>query len=309
MPNPSQIKGALAGDYPETLTEHSSLCFCWAQMAQGKAEGPRHELVTKIRGMYTQRWGYLGRRAPWPLTVHPNGGNFTPLKGMACKCTHSLLAWLHLIHLMYEWRRTGVGGGWCDVAEKRQAISVCPLKLVLWLFPVMCFSPGTLRESGRGRHPYSQNPKVSSSIQSRTQSQYNLWHLTPPAKVKIYVVCGRNKYGVCLLLGTGAGQTKHDTKEKQNSSTQWILQAPKRLYWWNILVQDDFREQTSSTDTFNFYLFICCRNSADREITKPSYTSAKCMFSWWLLLLCWPSWKCYFSFFSVFLLDSRWKLN
>lgn len=34
------------------------------------------------------------------------------------------------------------------------------------------------------------------------------------AKVKIYVVCGRNKYGVRLLLGTGAGQTKHDKKGK-----------------------------------------------------------------------------------------------
>lgn len=81
------------------------------------------------------------------------------------------------IWCMNEGEREWVGG-WCDVAEKRQAISVCPLKLVLWLFPVMCFSPGTLRESGRGRHPYSQNPKVSSSIQSRMspQSQYNLWH-------------------------------------------------------------------------------------------------------------------------------------
>lgn len=196
-----------------------------------------------------------------------------------------------------EWEWVGGDVMW----QRRGRQSLCVLWSLSYGFSLSCVSLqghlGNLAVEGIRtlkirRWVQASNPERSHSITC------DIW--PPPAKVKIYVVCGRNKYGVCLLLGTGAGQTKHDTKEKQNSSTQWILQAPKRLYWWNILVQDDFREQTSSTDTFNFYLFICCRNSADREITKPSYTSAKCMFSWWLLLLCWPSWKCYFSFFQFF---------
>lgn len=35
------------------------------------------------------------------------------------------------------------GGGGDDVVEERQAISVCPLKLVLWLFSVRSLSRDT----------------------------------------------------------------------------------------------------------------------------------------------------------------------
>lgn len=59
----------------------------------------------------------------------------------------SLLACLHL---MYEWSWAGEGLRWGrgvgekhDVLEERQAISVCPLELVLWLFSVRSLSRDT----------------------------------------------------------------------------------------------------------------------------------------------------------------------
>ncbi|KAE8297702.1 hypothetical protein D5F01_LYC04341 [Larimichthys crocea] len=69
-------------DYPER--EHSSLGFRRAQMAHSEAGGLKQELgeeKKKIREMQARCSGRLGRGAPWPLTVHPNGGNLTAPQG------------------------------------------------------------------------------------------------------------------------------------------------------------------------------------------------------------------------------------
>ncbi|KAE8297703.1 hypothetical protein D5F01_LYC04342 [Larimichthys crocea] len=78
----SDLTGLRREDYPER--EHSSLGFRRAQMAHSEAGGLKQELgeeKKKIREMQARCSGRLGRGAPWPLTVHPNGGNLTAPQG------------------------------------------------------------------------------------------------------------------------------------------------------------------------------------------------------------------------------------
>lgn len=112
-----------------------------------------------------------------------------PLKGMACKCTHSLLpssvprsppsdVWM-------KPRRGGGkmrdGGGERIMWWRRGRQFLCVLWSLSYGFSLSGLSPGTLMESGSGRHPHSQNPRPSSRIQpgkslyTEKSSQHNLW--------------------------------------------------------------------------------------------------------------------------------------
>lgn len=81
-----------------------------------EAGSPRRELVRGIRGMQPCSCGCLERRAPRPLTVYPNGGNFTAPPGNAsCKCIRSILPYLHAsvssMRCMNETKQEWVRGG------------------------------------------------------------------------------------------------------------------------------------------------------------------------------------------------------
>lgn len=185
-------KGLRREDYPER--EHSSLGFRRAQMAHSEAGGLKQELGEEKKKSERCR---QGARAVWG--EEPRGhwqsiqmeAILQPLKGMACKCTHSLLPTrhLHLLHLMYEWSRAGErgwdeeGGGRRMMWWRRGRQSLCVLWSLSYGFSLSGLSPGTLRESGSGRHPHSHNPRLSSSIQGWkvslrivNSSQRNLWH-------------------------------------------------------------------------------------------------------------------------------------
>lgn len=90
-----------------------------------------------------------------------------------------ILVCLHLLHLMYEWSRGGEqwdeegGRRKDDVVEERQAISVCPLKLVLWLFSVRSLSRDT-----QGIWLW----KASALSQSEAEFKHPAWKVSADSK-------------------------------------------------------------------------------------------------------------------------------
>lgn len=281
-------------------------------MAQCKAEGSRHELVTKIRCTHSDG-AIWGEEPPghWQsiqmeAILHPSR------EWLANVPIPYLRASISSIWCMNEGEREWVGG---DVMwQRRGRQSLCVLWSLSYGFSLSCVSlQGHLGNLAvEGIRTLKIRRWVQASNPERLRSHSITCDIRPPpphelkqcihcmAKVKIHVVCGRNKYGV-RLLGTGAGQTNMTQRKSKTRPHSGFCRLPKDFndgtFWSKMTSGSKRHPLTLSIFTF----FIYCRNSADREITKPSYTSAKWMFSWWLLLLCWPSWKCYFSFFQFFI--------
>lgn len=136
-------------DYPELQpVSHQT------QMAPGMAGCPKPELVRKIRKMPAQRCRYTPP-SHWQSIQMEAFLQTPPRDQLANVLIPVPPPWLHL---MYEW----TGAGEDDVVEERRAISVCPLKLVLWLFSIR--SPPRDPRRGWGREPSSgkrpRSPKL-----------------------------------------------------------------------------------------------------------------------------------------------------
>lgn len=215
-----------------TRGENSILGFCWAQMALSEAGGPRMELVRKIRGMQACWCWCLGRKAPWPLTVHPNGGNFIAPQGNGLQMYPFPSSYLHA-SVPSIWSMNEAIQQWVGVMWRTGMQSLCVLWSLSYGFSLSGLSPGAQRESGSVKHPYFQN--LSSSIQpgnalhrsitfdiktspcTRTEAHEHST-MTQIHRVKIHVAHNSN-WNIALYLDTG--KRKQDTKENKGLSTSW----------------------------------------------------------------------------------------
>ena len=193
--------------------------------------------------MRAQCWGRLGRRAPWPLTVHPNGGNLRAPQGNGWQ--------------MYPGGEGGEmrkGGGERMMWWRRGRQSWCVLWSLSYGFSLSGLSLGALRESGSGRHPYSQNPRLSSSIQSGKSlhivniSQYHQWHSVscsketvtcePGTAAWIYVMKYMTKVNILFLCFC---QCRND--DCLQPYTVWDNRNSKK-YWCNLFTSNGFFMQS-----------------------------------------------------------------
>lgn len=152
------------GNCSGKITQSSNLCLHQAQMAPGVAGCPELELLRKIRKMPAQHC----RSPPPPAPGHWQSIQMeaflkTPPRDQLANVLIPVLPPCR--HLMYEC----IGAGEDDVVEERQAISVCPLKLVLWLFSVR--SPPRDPRRGRCREPSSgKRPRSPKHVTLRLPS-------------------------------------------------------------------------------------------------------------------------------------------
>lgn len=185
-------KGLRREDYPER--ESSSLGFRRAQMAHSEARGLQQELVRRITGMWARCWGRLGRRGPWLLTLNPNGGNLTAPQGNglqmhpfphSCWCASISPIWCMNEAEQERQCDEKVGGGERMMWWRRGRQSLCVLWSLSYGFSLSGPSPGTLGESGSGRHPHSHNPRLSPSIQPSKVSAYRKQLPTSPVTFRL----------------------------------------------------------------------------------------------------------------------------